>query len=121
MTEDDLFRITSYFAQYYDEQTKSLANKLKKELKEYIVFIPCESFDESSAIVLVNDDTKKRYLPVFTLKKEMNRKYSTKYIIQKTIFDAIKMARDNPNNLEGILINPFTFDLELDSIIYNLL
>ena len=121
MTEDDLFRITSYFAQYYDEQTKSIANKLKKELKEYFVFIPCESFDESSAIVLVNDDTKKRYLPVFTLKKEMNRKYSRKYIIQKTIFDAIKMARDNPNNLEGIVINPFTFDLDLDSIIYNLL
>ena len=51
----------------------------------------------------------------------MNRKYSIKFIIQRTIFDTIKMSRDNPNNLERIIINPFTFDLELDSIIYNLL
>ena len=122
MDEDDLYRITNYFAQYCEKQTESIAKHLKEELKEYTVYIPCNSFsDESSAVVLVNDDTLKRYLPVFTLKKEMKSKYSSKFIIKRTILDAIKMARDNPNNLEGILIDPFTFDLELDSYIYKLL
>ena len=46
---DDLIRITSYYAQYCEDSKTNIVDKLLEDLKEYTVFIPCDSFSEPSA------------------------------------------------------------------------
>ena len=101
-----------------DEATQKDNDALIEELKTSKLIMPIEiadndEIDESFRFrpVKIMDENKKTFIPLYSDDSEVHGHTSTIDIYTK---DLANMIEDNPENIDGVVINPFSkFNVEL--------